>query len=30
MTDASYNDNPSSILINYNALCDDIYICDWK
>jgi hypothetical protein len=20
---------PSAILIDYNKLCDDIYICDW-
>lgn len=29
LTDNSAEHNFASILINYNDLCDDIYICDW-
>lgn len=29
VTDNSAEHNFATILINYNTLCDDIYICDW-
>jgi hypothetical protein len=24
-----FENNDSSVVINFEALCDDIYICDW-
>lgn len=29
LTEASQTENPATILIDYNRLCDDIYITDW-